>query len=55
MHKKFIFGVFEQYLFAYYGDSHMGICRHFAQEICIRGSPYAKMPEKAYFGPFIFA
>ncbi len=25
MHKKFIFGVFEQYLFAY-GDSHMGIC-----------------------------
>ena len=24
MHKKFIFGVFEQYLFAY-GDSHMGV------------------------------
>jgi hypothetical protein len=37
MRKKFIFGVFEQYLIAY-GDSHMGICAHFAQEICIQGT-----------------
>jgi hypothetical protein len=33
------------------GDLHT-LC---AREICIRGSPYAEMPEKAYFGPFIFA
>ncbi len=39
MCKKFVFGVFEQYLFAY-GDSHMGICSHFVQE------KYAKMPGK---------
>jgi len=33
-HKKFIFRVFEQYLFAH-GDLHIWIC---TQEVCIQGS-----------------
>jgi hypothetical protein len=53
MHKKFVLGVFEQYLFAY-GDSHMGICSHFVHEKFAYGA-YAKMPENACFGPFISA
>jgi hypothetical protein len=41
MRKKFIFGVFEQYLFAY-GDSHMGICTHFAHEKFAYGDPHVR-------------
>ena len=37
--QKFIFGAFEQYLFAY-GDSHMGICTHFAHEKFAYGDPH---------------
>ena len=41
MRKKFIFGVFEQYLFAY-GDSHLGICTHFAHEKFAYGDPHVQ-------------
>ena len=52
MHIKFISRAFEQYLFTWvdllWGFA-MGIC---TREICIRGSPYAKLPEKAFFSVF---
>ena len=35
-----------------HGDLHMEIC---TPKICICGSPCEKLPEKAYFGPFMFA
>ena len=39
--QKVLFGVFEQYLFAY-GDSHMGICTHFAHEKFAYGDPHVQ-------------
>jgi hypothetical protein len=51
MQIKFIFTVFEHYLFAL-GDLHMGICT--GEIKCKWGSPYAKLPKKTYFGPFFF-
>ena len=53
MHKKFIFGVFEQYLFAY-GDSHMGICTHFAHKKFAYGDPHMRKCLKKHISDRLF-
>ena len=53
MHKKFIFGVIEQYLFAY-GDSHMGICTHFAHKKFAYGDPHMQKCLKKHISDRLF-
>ena len=53
MCKKFIFGVFEQYLFTY-GDSHMGICTHFAHKQFVYGDPHRQKCLKKHISDRLF-
>ena len=53
MRKKFIFRVFEQYLFAY-GDLHMGICTHFAHEIFAYRDPHMQKCPKKHISDHLF-
>ena len=51
--KKFVFGVFEQYLVAY-GDSHMGICTHFAHEKFAYVDPHVQKCPKKHISDRLF-
>jgi hypothetical protein len=51
--QKVLFGVFEQYLFAY-GDSHMGICTHFAHEKFAYGDPHMRKCLKKHISDRLF-
>ncbi len=53
MSKKFVFGVFEQYLFAY-GDSQMGICTHFAHKKFAYGDPHMQKCLKMHISDRLF-
>ena len=53
MRKKFVLGVFEQYLFAY-GDSHMGICSQFVHEKFAYGDPHMQKCLKMHISDRLF-
>jgi hypothetical protein len=53
MRKKFIFGAFEQYLFAY-GDSHMGIRTHFADKKFAYGDSHMRKFLKKHISDRLF-
>ena len=53
MRKKFVFGVFEQYSFAY-GDLHMGISSHFVHEKFAYEDPHMQKCLKMHISDRLF-
>ena len=54
MRKKFVFRVFEQYLFTC-GDSHMGICSHFVHIKFANGDPHMQKCLKMHISDRLFS